>query len=160
MSDTTMEHQRRPTAASAPAGAARAPGAPGVPPGPERPARRLGWLLAVILTGQFMAILDVSIVNVAAPTIRTDLSASGAGLQLIVAGYTIAYAVLLVTGARAGDRAGHRRAFLAGLTLFTVASTRPSSRAASSSARSSAARSSAPTSSARAGARSSSSTCP
>src|SRR6185437_8253949 len=49
-------------------------------------------------------------------------AASGAGLQLIVAGYTIAYAVLLVTGARLGDIIGHRRMFLGGASLFTLAS--------------------------------------
>ena len=84
--------------------------------------RRARWLLTILLTGQFMAILDVSIVNVAAPTIRTDLSASGARLQLIVAGYTIAYAVLLITGARLGARHGHRTVFLIGLAAFTAAS--------------------------------------
>jgi MFS family permease len=84
--------------------------------------RRAGLLLATILTGQFMALLDVFIVNVAAPTIRTDLHASGAGLQLVIAGYTIAYAVLLITGARLGDLLGHRRLFTAGLAVFTVSS--------------------------------------
>lgn len=79
-------------------------------------------LLTVLLLGQFMAILDVSIVNVAAPTLRTDLHASGAGLQLAIAGYTISYAVLLITGARLGDRMGHGRAFRAGLAVFTAAS--------------------------------------
>ncbi|MDT9690653.1 MFS transporter [Streptomyces sp. P9(2023)] len=79
-------------------------------------------LLAVVLAAQFMALLDVFIVNVAAPTIRTELSASGAGLQLVVAGYTIAYAVLLITGARLGDRLGHRRTYLGGLAVFTAAS--------------------------------------
>ncbi|HJQ43002.1 MAG TPA: MFS transporter [Jatrophihabitantaceae bacterium] len=83
---------------------------------------RSGAVLAVLLLGQFMAILDVSIVNVAAPTLRTDLHASGAGLQLAIAGYTISYAVLLITGARLGDRIGHGRAFRAGLALFTAAS--------------------------------------
>jgi len=88
------------------------------------PARttRPGGVLAVLLLGQFMAILDVSIVNVAAPTLRVDLDASGAGLQLAIAGYTISYAVLLITGARLGDRLGHGRVHLAGLALFTVAS--------------------------------------
>jgi MFS family permease len=75
-----------------------------------------------VLTAQFMAVLDVFIVNVAAPTVRTDLHASGAALQLVVAGYTITYAVLLITGARLGDRLGHRRAVLAGLGVFTAAS--------------------------------------
>ncbi|MEU6877058.1 MFS transporter [Streptomyces sp. NPDC046712] len=83
---------------------------------------RPGLLLGVVLAAQFMALLDVFIVNVAAPTIRTELSASGAGLQLVIAGYTIAYAVLLITGARLGDRLGHRRMYLGGLAVFTVAS--------------------------------------
>jgi MFS family permease len=87
----------------------------------ERPVRP-GLVLAIVLVGQFMAVLDASIVNVAAPSIHASLRASGAGLQLIVAGYTIAYAVLLVTGARLGDIIGHRRMFLAGLVLFTLAS--------------------------------------
>jgi MFS family permease len=83
---------------------------------------RAGAVLAVLLLGQFMAILDVSIVNVAAPTLRDDLHASGAGLQMAIAGYTISYAVLLITGARLGDRLGHGRAFRAGLAGFTAAS--------------------------------------
>ncbi|MGW0531961.1 MFS transporter [Streptomyces sp. NPDC003032] len=83
---------------------------------------RRGRLLAVVLAAQFMALLDVFIVNVAAPTIRTELHASGAGLQLVIAGYTITYAVLLITGARLGDLLGHRRVYLAGLAVFTVAS--------------------------------------
>src|SRR5438552_1838738 len=84
---------------------------------------RMKILLALILTGQFMAVLDASIVNVAIPTIRRDLGASGSDLQLIVAGYVVAgyvvaYAVLLITGARLGMRFGFRRAFLSGLALF------------------------------------------
>ena len=79
-------------------------------------------ILAVVLTGQFMAVLDASVVNVAAPSIHADLHTSGAGLQLVIAGYVITYAVLLVTGARLGDIFGHRRMFLSGLALFTLAS--------------------------------------
>lgn len=85
-------------------------------------ARSTGPMLALLLLGQFMAILDVNIVNVALPTLRADLNASGASLQLVVAGYIIAYAALLITGARLGDMLGHRRVFLAGLALFTLAS--------------------------------------
>ncbi|MEV4752033.1 MFS transporter [Streptosporangium sp. NPDC049248] len=95
------------TVTSAPAPAVRTP-----PP----------WLLTVILTGQFMAILDVSIVNVASPVIRADLGASGSSLQMIISGYTIAYAMLLITGARLGGRHGGRRLFLYGLAGFTAAS--------------------------------------
>src|ERR1700742_4355302 len=91
---------------------------------PRRPARVAapGVALAIVLAGQMMAVLDTNIVNVAVPAMHATLGASGASLQLIVAGYTIAYAVLLVTGARLGDILGHRRGFLAGVTLFTFAS--------------------------------------
>jgi MFS family permease len=85
-------------------------------------APRPGAVLAVVLIGQFMAVLDASIVNVAIPVMHAGLHASGAGLQLIVAGYTITYAVLLVTGARLGDILGHKRMFLAGAAAFTLAS--------------------------------------
>ncbi|WP_113704390.1 MFS transporter [Nonomuraea lactucae] len=95
--------------------------APALPPvaQPELPRRR-GLLLTVILVGQFLAILNVNIVNVATPTIEADLRSSGAGLQMIVAGYTIVYAVLLITGARLGDLFGYRNAFLTGLALFAA----------------------------------------
>src|SRR5215475_8269653 len=93
---------------------------------PARPAGRRaaspGAILAIVLTGQFMALLDASVVNVAAPAIHASLHASGAGLQLVIAGYVITYAVLLVTGARLGDIIGHRTMFLSGVALFTVAS--------------------------------------
>ena len=79
-------------------------------------------MLVVLLAGQFMALLDVTIVNVALPTIGRSLHASGAEMQLVVAGYTVSYATLLITGARLGDLAGRRRMFLAGTALFTLAS--------------------------------------
>jgi MFS family permease len=88
----------------------------------QRPVRSPWWALAVVLTGQFMAVLDASVVNVAAPSIHASLHTSGAGLQLVIAGYVITYAVLLVTGARLGDILGHRRMFLGGLAAFTLAS--------------------------------------
>lgn len=79
-------------------------------------------MLGVMLGAVFMALLDSTIVNVAAPTIRTDLGTTGSALQLIVSGYTIAYATLLVTGARLGARNGFRTLFLSGLITFTAAS--------------------------------------
>ena len=79
-------------------------------------------MLIVLLAGQFMALLDVTVVNVAMPTIGRSLHASGAELQLVVAGYTVSYAMLLITGARMGDLYGRRRMFLAGVALFTTAS--------------------------------------
>ncbi len=79
-------------------------------------------MLIVLLAGQFMALLDVTIVNVAMPTIGRSLHASGAELQLVVAGYTVSYAMMLITGARLGDLYGRRRMFLAGVAVFTLAS--------------------------------------
>ena len=84
---------------------------------------RASWLmLAVLLLGQFMCIIDVLVTNVAMPSIAASLHASGASLQLVVGGYTIAYAMLLITGARLGDRYGRRRTYLAGVLIFTTAS--------------------------------------
>ena len=85
------------------------------------PGRR--WLmLAVLLGGQFMALLDAFVVNVAMPSIGADLHASGAALQLVVGGYSAAYAMLLITGARLGDLYGRRRMYLLGVVVFTAAS--------------------------------------
>jgi len=89
---------------------------------PATAARGRWLMLIVLLAGQFMALLDVTIVNVAMPTIGRSLHASGAELQLVVAGYTVSYAMLLITGARMGDLYGRRRMFLGGVALFTTAS--------------------------------------
>src|SRR6478672_4739972 len=69
-----------------------------------------------------MVILDVSIVNVALPSIRADLDFSATGLQWVVNAYTLTFAGFLLLGGRAADLFGRRRIFLAGLALFTVAS--------------------------------------
>jgi MFS family permease len=84
--------------------------------------RRRWIMLAVLVTGQFMALLDATIVNVAMPTIAADLHASGSALQLVVSGYTITYAMLLITGARLGSLHGTRWVYFAGLGTFTLAS--------------------------------------
>ena len=89
---------------------------------PATAARGRWLMLIVLLAGQFMALLDVTVVNVAMPTIGRSLHASGGELQLVVAGYTVSYAMLLITGARMGDLYGRRRMFLAGVALFTTAS--------------------------------------
>ena len=82
-----------------------------------------GWLaVSIVLVGAFMALLDTTIVNVALPSIRTGLHASSAGLEWVVSGYALAYGLALVPGGRAGDRFGHKRLFLIGLTIFTLAS--------------------------------------
>lgn len=92
---------------------------------PVAGAVRKGPLLAICL-GYFLVILDVTVVNVAVPRIGAGLGAGqGAGqgtLQWIVDGYTLVFAGLLLLCGGLGDRLGHRRVFLAGLGLFTVAS--------------------------------------
>src|SRR5580658_11010534 len=78
--------------------------------------------LMTVLIGVFLPMTDFFIVNVAVPTIDRDLHASSGMLQLVVAGYAIAYALLLVVGGRLGDAFGRRRLFLAGMAGFTVTS--------------------------------------
>lgn len=99
-------------------------GLPGIssPARERRSARLRRGMLIVLLTGQFMSLLDLTITNVALPTIGRSLHASGAELQLVVAGYIVSFATLLITGARLGDLAGQRRIFMAGVALFTISS--------------------------------------
>jgi len=92
------------------------------PVAPDGKRSRHTGILLVILGAVFMALLDATVVNVATPTMRTDLDTTGSALQLIVSGYTISYAALLITGARLGARHGFRTVFLAGLATFTLAS--------------------------------------
>jgi len=81
------------------------------------------WLsLTATLIAVFMQLLDVSIVNVALPSISTDLGASFSTLQLVITAYTLAFACTLITAARLGDLFGRRKVFLLALTAFTVAS--------------------------------------
>src|SRR5690242_4474952 len=78
--------------------------------------------LATALLGTLLAMIDFFIVNVALPTLASDLDASGAALELVVSGYATAYAVLLVVGGRLGDTFGRRRLFVLGMAAFTVTS--------------------------------------
>jgi MFS family permease len=78
--------------------------------------------LITVLLGAALPIVDFFIVNVALPTIDTDLKASTATLELVVAAYGITYALLLVVGGRLGDAFGRRRLFIAGLAAFTITS--------------------------------------
>ena len=81
------------------------------------------WLaLAVIVTAQFMVVLDVAIVNVALPTIKTDLGFSQENLQWVVTAYSIMFGGVLLLGGRMADLLGRRRMFMAGLALFTASS--------------------------------------
>ena len=83
---------------------------------------RPGWTLAIVSLALFMTALDNLVVGVALPSIRADLSGSIESLEWTVNGYTLAFAVFLLTGAALGDRFGRRRMFIGGLALFTLAS--------------------------------------
>jgi len=81
------------------------------------------WLtLVVLLLAAFMNLLDISIVNIAIPAIQRNLHASYADVQWALAGYTLAYALVLITGSRLGDTFGRKRLFLIGVTGFTLMS--------------------------------------
>src|SRR5881409_1577467 len=79
-------------------------------------------ILAVVATAFFMTILDVSIVNVALPSIGRGLHFSRDNLQWVITAYAISFGGFLLLGGRAADLLGRRRVFIAGLTLFTLAS--------------------------------------
>src|SRR5207302_938612 len=84
---------------------------------------RTRWVaLYVLCLGSLMIVLDATIVNVALPSIRTDLHFSQASLAWVVNGYLLTFGGFLLLGGRLGDLYGHRRLFLIGLSLFTVAS--------------------------------------
>ncbi|MFJ8659032.1 MFS transporter [Streptomyces sp. NPDC093795] len=78
--------------------------------------------LFTVLLGASLPLIDFSVVNVALPSIDHDLAAGPALLELVVAGYGLSYAVLLVLGGRLGDLAGRRRLFLAGMAAFGLTS--------------------------------------
>ncbi|MGI8646688.1 MAG: MFS transporter [Mycobacteriales bacterium] len=79
-------------------------------------------MLPVVLLASFMAQFDTFVVNVAAPSLRSNLHASDIALELIVGGYAFAYGSGMVTGGRLGDMYGHRRLFLIGMASFSLAS--------------------------------------
>jgi EmrB/QacA subfamily drug resistance transporter len=87
---------------------------------PRRPSR---WAaLALVVAAQFMVIVDVSIVNVALATIKSDLSFSQASLQWVISAYAIVFGGFLLLGGRLADLLGRRRVFIAGVTVFTLGS--------------------------------------
>ncbi|MFE1595336.1 MFS transporter [Nocardia sp. NPDC058705] len=87
------------------------------PPDPRR------WIaFAVVLAAGFMDLLDVTIVNVAVPSIQGDLQAEYSQLEWIIAAYVLAFAAVLITGGRLGDIYGRKRVFLTGMAGFTLAS--------------------------------------
>src|SRR3954451_25090862 len=85
-------------------------------------ARHKTLILILCCLAQFMVILDVSIVNVALPSIRGDLGFSATGLQWVVNAYTLAFAGFLLLGGRAAYLIGRREVFAGGLLLFALAS--------------------------------------
>jgi EmrB/QacA subfamily drug resistance transporter len=110
------------------AGGPMAPGAAPLTPDPPAPAAPSGlgtrsrWILIVCCVAQFMVILDLSIVNVALPSIQSSLNFSSNGLQWVIDAYAITFAGFLMLGGRAADQLGHRRTFAAALVLFALTS--------------------------------------
>ncbi|MFJ4472833.1 MFS transporter [Streptomyces sp. NPDC089424] len=84
--------------------------------------RRRWFALAIVMTAAFMDLVDVTIVNIAIPSIQRDEGASFSQIQWITAGYALAFAAGLITGGRLGDIHGRKRVFLLGIGGFTVAS--------------------------------------
>src|ERR1700761_5783602 len=81
------------------------------------------WVAAMVLiTGALMDMIDVTIVNVALPTIRRDLHASATQLEWVVSAYMLAFAAALIIAGSLGDRFGRKRVFLAGAAAFGLAS--------------------------------------
>jgi EmrB/QacA subfamily drug resistance transporter len=87
-----------------------------------RPARSPWLVLVIILTAVFMQLLDTTITMVGVPSIQSSLHSSFGEIQLLVAGYMLAFACVLVTGGRLGDTYGRKRMFLWGMAGFTIAS--------------------------------------
>src|SRR5947207_13115056 len=88
---------------------------------PDLDRRRWG-ALALIIAAQFMVVLDIAIVNVALPSIKTDLHFSQENLQWVITAYSIMFGGFLLLGGRLADLLGRRRLFVVGLALFTVSS--------------------------------------
>jgi EmrB/QacA subfamily drug resistance transporter len=84
--------------------------------------RRKWFALALLCTVQFMVVLDIAVVNVALPSIQTDLGFSQENLQWVISAYALLFGGFLLLGGRAADLLGRRRVFLVGIVLFTAAS--------------------------------------
>src|ERR671919_1105783 len=84
--------------------------------------RRKWYGLALLLLVQFMVVLDIAIVNVALPSIQTDLGFSQENLQWVVSAYALLFGGFLLLGGRVADLIGRRRVFVGGLVVFTAAS--------------------------------------
>jgi EmrB/QacA subfamily drug resistance transporter len=98
------------------------PGPPEALPVERDPGAPPKWLLTVCCVAQFMVILDLSIVNVALPSIQSSLGFSSPALQWVVDAYAITFAGFLMFGGRAADHFGQRRTFVVALVLFAITS--------------------------------------
>jgi EmrB/QacA subfamily drug resistance transporter len=92
------------------------------PPSTDTPYRWRWIVLATVLIAEIMDLVDATIVNIAAPSIRAELGGSESAMQWMLAGYTLAFAIGLISFGRLGDLVGRRRMFLIGAIGFTVAS--------------------------------------
>ncbi|PLT48056.1 putative integral membrane efflux protein [Paenibacillus pasadenensis] len=88
----------------------------------EKIPERRWWALGAVCLGLFMALLDVTIVNVALPAISSDLQTNFSGLEWIVNAYTLVFAVVLVPASRLGDIFGRKTLFMLGIAVFTIGS--------------------------------------
>lgn len=128
---TTSEHPQTRTDPTTQVSATRSATTPAGPRQPARPntaqdsspsRRGRGLVLAIILTAVFMQLLDTTITTVAVPSIQANLGATFADVQLVLAGYSLAFACILITSGRLGDLYGRKRLFLLGMSGFTLAS--------------------------------------
>ena len=122
---STDRHQRDRHNPTTPTQRTPPPDSPGgrrARPRPSQLGKAVILALVAIIGADIMDLLDTTIMNIASPVLRTDLGASTSALQWIVAGYTLAFAVMLTTGGRLGDVFGRKRMFLVGISGFLVGS--------------------------------------
>ncbi|MCX5037248.1 MFS transporter [Streptomyces coelicoflavus] len=117
-----MTSTHTPDPAPVPPAAADTPLSPAATGAPAAGDRRRWFALAIVMTAAFMDLVDVTIVNIAIPSIQKDEGATFSQIQWITAGYALAFAAGLITGGRLGDIHGRKRIFLVGIGGFTLAS--------------------------------------
>src|SRR6478752_4613465 len=79
------------------------------------------WLaLIIVLTAPLLSVIDIFVINVAIPSIKTGVHADNGQIQLVIAGYLLGYASFLITGGRSGDHFGRKQVFIWGMVGFTL----------------------------------------
>ncbi|MEE4274893.1 MAG: DHA2 family efflux MFS transporter permease subunit [Thermoleophilia bacterium] len=111
-----------PTPPAAASGVAISASAPGALPAPDSGHPRKWWILAAVSFGMFMALLDVTIVNIAVPAILEDLDTTVSRVSWVINAYSLALAVLFLSMGRVSDKYGQKVVFVGGLVVFTLAS--------------------------------------